>query len=113
MSTKKKKEKPYYNKNFDKKVDKKEKDLTKNTTFMLGIGFLLFIYSNYIKMPIYSRVLAIFGLSVMMYGIVVSIKMKIEKNKDEGTKPTLDYAMGGLVACVIIYNLILLVMQLV
>lgn len=107
MSKNKKKEKPYYKVNNKQQEEKSNnKDLTKNTTFMLGIGFLIMFYSRYINAAIYSRILAIFGLVLMLYGIYNS--SKTNKQKDGKFSLYIDYVMAFLVVAGIIYNIYIL-----
>lgn len=117
---KKKKEKPYYEKEIRKNkiVEKniKNNNMFSNTTFMLCVGFLIIMYSRYVAMELSSRLVSIFGLGVMAYGI--SNYIKIHKGKVENQKGNkeysknnliLDYIMLAVIFLGVIYNVFMLV----
>ncbi len=117
---KKKKEKPYYEKEIRKNkiVEKsiKKNNMFSNTTFMICAGFLIIMYSRYVAMELSSRLVSIFGLGVMGYGVFNYIK--IHKGKVENQKGNkeysknnliLDYIMLAVILVGIIYNVFMLV----
>lgn len=96
---KKKKEKAYYEKELrkDKIVEKnmKKNNMFTNTTFMICIGFLIIMYSRYVVIELSSRLVFIFGLGVMGYGVFNYIK--IHKGKIENSKGKKEYSKGNLI----------------
>ena len=96
---KKKKEKAYYEKEIRKKeiVQKSEKkmDLFSNTTFMICAGFLIIMYSRYVKLELSSQLITIFGLGVMGYGLLNSVK--VHKGILENSKGVKEYSKTNLI----------------
>ncbi len=116
---KKKKEKAYYEKEARKNkiVEKniKKADIFSNTSFMICVGFLIIMYSRYVVMELSSRLVSIFGLGVMGYGVYNYIRVhkgKIinQKGKKEYSKNNLiiDYLMILVILLAIIYNVFML-----
>lgn len=109
MSKNKKKQKPYYKMVTNKEVNEnKNKDLTKNTTFMLGVGFILAMYSKYISDKIFSRIGTISGLVIMLYGIYNSIKSHREKETVNKIHYIIDYSAGAIIVLAILFNIYIL-----
>ena len=74
-STSKKKSKPYYMKQGSsaKKDNVSNKSPMANNTFVLGVGFLIIIYSRYLSNQVSSVLVNLFGLGIMMYAMYRSL----------------------------------------
>ncbi|SFE41837.1 hypothetical protein [Peptostreptococcus sp. D1] len=114
MSKNKKKQKPYYKvMTTNNKIEKESKalDLTKNTTFMLGVGFILLMYSKYVSNNLFSRLTAILGLLIMLFGIYSSIKNnRIKENKNK-INYIIDYGALILIVATLLFNIYILIMK--
>lgn len=117
---KKKKEKAYYEKELRKEkiVEKniKRNNVFSNTTVMLCVGFLIIMYSRFLAMELSARLVTIFGLGVMGYGIFNYIRVHKGKtinskgNKEYSkTNLIIDYIMLAVIVIGIIYNAFVLV----
>lgn len=114
----KKKEKPYYSSSVNNQKEKKDgKDLQKNRTFIIGVGFLIIIFSRYNAAPIHSLLFRLLGLGVMLYGIasyIYTVKKggKPQEIKVDGVikepKLTIDFIMSGIILVFFLYNLFIL-----
>ena len=67
----KKKNKPYYKKQevSNNKETKVSNSPMSNNTFLLGVGFLIIIYSRYLANQLSSVLVNILGLGVMFYAM--------------------------------------------
>ena len=100
-----KKNKPYYKKqDKSKKINvEKDKSPMSNNTFLLGVGFLVIIYSRYLANLVSSVLVNIFGLSIMLYSMFRS--MKEDKQLDKKRAFRIDLLIIAIILLVIIYNL--------
>src|SRR3712207_879848 len=92
----KKKNKPYYEKKTGVQENKKkdDKQLMSNSSFVMGLGFLVWMYSRYISRSSYSMLTSVLGLGVMLYGTILNYRK--DKNGTRQMTKTLkfvDYSM--------------------
>ncbi|MDY5435983.1 hypothetical protein [Peptostreptococcus porci] len=112
MSKNKKKQKPYYKvTTTNNKIEKelKASDLTKNTTFMLGVGFILLMSSKYVSDSLFSRLTAIFGLLIMLFGVYNSIKNNRAKENKNKINSLIDYGALILIISTLLFNIYILI----
>ena len=70
----KKKPKAYYDKKITTKPEEKnDKQLMSNSSFVMGLGFLIWMYSRYVSRSSYTMLTALLGLGVMLYGVILNL----------------------------------------
>lgn len=101
----KKKNKPYYKKqdHVDKKDDKGSNSPMSNNTFLLGVGFLIIIYSRYLANQLSSVLVNILGLGVMFYAMFRSFNEDKENEKKRAV--VIDIIIMGIIGLAIIYSI--------
>ena len=107
----KKKPKAYYDKKITTKPEEKnDKQLMSNSSFVMGLGFLIWMYSRYVSRSSYTMLTALLGLGVMLYGVILNLKKDRESGKEMTTLlKVADYGMIFVVAIALIFYLVITV----
>jgi hypothetical protein len=101
----KKKNKPYYKKQevSNNKETKVSNSPMSNNTFLLGVGFLIIIYSRYLANQLSSVLVNILGLGVMFYAMFRSFNEDKENGKKKAV--VIDSIIMGIIGLAIIYSI--------
>ena len=101
----KKKNKPYYKKQevSNNKETKVSNSPMSNNTFLLGVGFLIIIYSRYLANQLSSVLVNILGLGVMFYAMFRSFNEDKENGKKRAV--VIDSIILGIIGLAIIYSI--------
>lgn len=103
-STSKKKSKSYYMKQGSsaKKDNVSNKSPMANNTFVLGLGFLIIIYSRYLSNQVSSVLVNLFGLGIMMYAMYRSLMDDKQAGKKRAV--VIDIIIMIIISIAIIYG---------
>jgi len=107
----KKKNKPYYEKKISTQETKKkdDKQLMSNSSFVMGLGFLVWMYSRYISKSSYSMLTSVLGLGVMLYGTILNYKKdKAGAKQMTKTLKFVDYSMITIVAIGLVFYIFIM-----